>query len=96
MGPDYANGYLYLGMARMRTGDDDRAIHRLRQAIAADPKSVRARYNLGATLARNGWLDEALVNMNEVVRLESDTDLGRKARQASARIAEAIRAETGN
>jgi len=93
--PGYANGYLVLGLAHMRRNEDDLAIDRLRRAASLDPRSSRAHYNLAVTLARNGWLDDALAHLAEVTKIEPGSDLARKAESAALRIREAIRQETG-
>ncbi|MFH1679979.1 MAG: sulfatase-like hydrolase/transferase [Candidatus Eisenbacteria bacterium] len=95
--PGYANGYYYLGAAHMQKREDEEAIRRFREALAGDPNHLFARFNLAAILARNGWLDEALVQFEKIATTgaNADADLAGKARAAAAEIRLAIRREAG-
>ncbi len=91
--PTYANGALDIGITYMRRMEDEAAIKWLRKAIEINPRLQLAHYNLGAVLARNGWLDEALVRFRAAVRLDPRNDIGEDAQQGVALVEQAIRSE---
>src|SRR5262249_5832385 len=72
--PESAGLYLNRGKAYYNAGDFVAAIADSRQAVALAPEYAAARHNLGRTLLDNGQLDDAIVEYQEVVRIENTAE----------------------
>jgi len=59
-------------------GRGEEAIAHYREAIRLDPTHVLARINLAVTLARESRLDEAVAELEAVLRLEPGNEAARK------------------
>lgn len=70
--------YLHrLGVIAERENDTSAAIARYREALSADPTVAKAHINLGTLLARGGQLDEARGHLEQGVRLDALSAIGR-------------------
>jgi tetratricopeptide (TPR) repeat protein len=58
-----------VGLAWRLSGNEDRALTALNQALRLDPEMVAARYDRGEILLARGQLDEAEADFREVARL---------------------------
>ena len=58
-----------LGDARERSNQDDEAKACFQAALAIDPESQKALYNLGKLLAKQGEFDGAVYYLNEALRV---------------------------
>ncbi|MBN2576377.1 MAG: tetratricopeptide repeat protein [Deltaproteobacteria bacterium] len=61
------------GMALMDAGDFPKAGARFREALALNPRNVKAHIGLGNTLEGAGKNDEAMLHYDEAVRLDPDS-----------------------
>jgi len=80
--PDYADETLArawanarahhdLGMAALREGRGDDALHRFQEALRASPDCADAHFGVGVTLRMAGRLDAAVASLQAAVRLDS-------------------------
>jgi len=77
--PEDVLALCHLGFSQTLIGDLDAAMKLYKRALAIDPNSSQAHYNLGLAFAEAKLFKEALVEWETVVRLEPDGDLGRAA-----------------
>jgi len=84
--PANADAHLELGRVLYEKGERDEALKETEQALAVDPKQVDAMYNLGAIHANAGDTERALSYWQDVVKSAPESDSGKKARDALARL----------
>ena len=65
----YALPHVNLSAYYNRTGNSDKALEHARSALALDPKSDRALFQLGRAYERQGNLEEAATVLNEAIVL---------------------------
>jgi tetratricopeptide (TPR) repeat protein len=71
--------YNDLGFVLERQGLSEEAIRAYREAIALDPKSATARYNLGSSLARSGNLAEAETHLRAAIEADPTNTAAQQA-----------------
>jgi len=71
--------YCHLGYLDHVTGDLTGAMTMYRQALAIDPNSAQAHYNLGLAFAEQKIFDEAVREWQLVIKADPNGDLGRTA-----------------
>ena len=64
--PSFAQGFFYLGIAEMNTGDLLAAEGSFRRALNLDPHATNTLYNLGIVLLEEGKPDEAIPRLEKV------------------------------
>lgn len=84
--PANADAHLELGRVLYEKGDHDEALKETEQALAINPKQVDAMYNLGAIHANAGNTERALSYWQDAVKSAPESDSGKKAREALARL----------
>ena len=60
----------------------DEAIDAFRNALSADPDSVQAHFNLGATLSRQGHSEDAIREFRATLQLDPDYKPARQQLEA--------------
>ncbi len=75
----YGPAWINLGDTYRRVGNLDRAEHAYLRGIAADPESAQAHYGMAATHAARGQLLLARDRLREVLALEPDLEVARRA-----------------
>ncbi len=70
-----------IGESQIECGDVDRAERTLRQALALDSQSFRARIDLADLALRNGKLAHVILNYSDAARVATDKALGAYARR---------------
>jgi type IV pilus biogenesis/stability protein PilW len=78
--PGYSLAYHGLALTYMATRQWDEAAEALKKAIEFAPKYVQAHYDLGEVLAAQYQIPLARLAFKEVIRLDPDGPLGKKAR----------------
>ncbi len=73
--PRFSKALLYLGRSESALHEDDKAIAALKQAVEIDPDYEEARASYAAALLDTGNLDEAVRQLNTVVRREPANDM---------------------
>jgi tetratricopeptide (TPR) repeat protein len=82
--PSFADAHYNLGIMRAREGNLEAAVHHLYQAVHFDPREQQrhhylrqALFQYGASLKRDGKLEEALKQYREAARLYPDDPIAR-------------------
>jgi len=88
--PHYGKGYFWVGMGYLRTSRPAEALAWYEKALSRDPSIQVAHYNMGVALGRLKRIDEAMAAWERAVRMNPNSRTGRLAREAYARLKEAI------
>jgi protein O-GlcNAc transferase len=83
--PDYAEAWSDLGEARKNLSDDKGALSAFRRAIALSPEDPVAQARLGSELLDTGAVHEAVVHLDEAVRLDPKNQSALNALQRALR-----------
>ena len=67
-----------MGAALAQEGKAEEAIGCFNQALALDPDSAEAHFNLGVILARQNRTEEAAQHFSQVLRLRPDLEAARR------------------